>query len=928
VTAPLLQTKLHVPPVRAEGVSRPRLIERLDAGLSRRLTLLSAPAGFGKTTLLSEWIHAQGRATLPLKAAWVSLDEGDNDPARFLAYLIAALQTLEPHLGDGVLEAFQAPQPPSLEALLTSLINEVVARPKGDAESRPHVLALDDYHTIKAQPIHQAVAFLLDHLPPQVHLVIASRSDPPLSLARLRGRGQLTELRVDDLRFTADEAAAFLNEAMGLALSTKEVAALEARTEGWITGLQLAALSLQGRTAEHTARFIDAFTGSNRYVLDYLVEEVLSREPEEIQAFLLQTSILNRLCGSLCDAVLDVREWTLEGGLAQPFVANTFQCPASTRNIQASSQQVLERLEAANLFVVPLDNERCWYRYHRLFADLLRSRLGHEQSLPLHRRACDWYEQNGFVAEAISHALAAGDMNRAAGLIQANGLRMLMNGELTTLLSWLAALPGESICARPWLCIYHAWAFLLTGQLEAVEPRLQHALATSGMQSLTPEMRGHAAAIRAYVAATTGDIPHAIERAHQALELLPEEEGTVRSVVAFTLGGVYLLAGNVAGARQAFAEASSLGRRAGNIHVAVPAICSLAELQAEQGQLHQAAETYQEALRLAVSGGARPLPVAARIYSGLSALLYEWNDLEAAEQHLLISVELGRLWGNADALAGDYGELARVYQAQSRWESAWSTLQEAERLVRDRAVNPLTAVQVAAHRVRLQLAKGDLAAASRWAQEHNLAAHDELDYRREYEHLILASVLIAQNELDQATRLLPRLLKAAESGGRLGRAIEIMALQALAAQAQGDGAEALAALERALSLAQPEGYVRTFVDKGESMAQLLRQAASRGIAPGHVTRLLNDFETGDERRATEETGSTFILPRSPLVEPLSEREMEVLRLVATGLSNREIADQLVIAVSTVKSHTNTIFGKLDVKSRTQAVARAGELGLL
>jgi len=878
MTAPLLATKLHIPATRPETVARPRLIQRLNAGLYRRLTLVSAPAGFGKTTLLSQWLERRNGA-----AAWLSLDEGDNDPARFLGYLVAALQTVNAGIGVGVQAALLSPQPPPLTSLLAALINEIAAAPEADA---PLVLVLDDYHLVQDRQVHDAVAFLLERLPPPpagAHLIIASRTDPPLPLSRLRIRHQLTELRAADLRFTTDEAAAFLNQTMGLALSPQDVAALETRTEGWIAGLQVAALSMQGR--QDTAGFIRAFTGGHRYVLDYLVEEVLQRQPAEVQTFLLQTAILDRLAAPLCNAL-------------------TFR---------DDGQTTLEALERANLFIVPLDDERRWYRYHRLFADLLRAQLGRDAALPLHHRAADWYERHGYTAEAIGHALAAQDTGRAAELVAAHGRQMLVRGELTTLLRWLAALPETAIRARPMLAVYDAWALTLTGQGEKAEGWLESALAAAGDSPALSEVQGHAAAIRAYIAAQRGDTAQTTEQANRALALLPQDELTVRSVVAFTLGATCVMSNDLAGAARAFAEAGRLGQQGGNLHAAVSAVCHLADLQVRQGRLRQAAETYRRALALATGPQGRLLPVAASAHSGLGELLHEWNDLEAAARHLAKGIELGAQWGNVDALCGDHVALARVRLAQRDLAGALASLEEAERLVREQTVHPLAAAQVGAFRAHLWLVEGNLAAAGRWVQDRGLTVESDPATMHGGEALVLARLLMARGKAAAAARWLARLLAWADGSGRLGDTAQVLAMLALA-----DSAQSLAHLERALSLAEAEGYVRLFVDEGPPMAALLRRAAWQGIAADYAGRLLAVFEAG----------AASPPPSGALPEPLSERELEVLRLVAAGLSNREIAGRLVIAVSTVKSHTNSLYGKLNVKNRTQAVARARALGLL
>ncbi len=936
MVAPLLTTKLYIPPIRLGLVSRPRLIERLNAGLDRKLTLISAPAGFGKTTLMSEWVGNCGR---PI--AWVSLDESDNDPVRFLAYFVAALQKVEPNIGEGVLNAFQAPQPPPIESVLTVLINEIVAI------SFPFALVLDDYHLITAQPIHDALTFLLDHLPGNMHLVIATRADPPLPIARLRGRGQLTELRLTDLRFTPDQVTEFLNQVMGLDLSADDVAALASRTEGWIAGLQMAAASMQGQ--EDVAGFIQAFTGSDRYILDYLVEEVLQRQPNHVQTFLLQTAILDRLTGPLCDAVtgrLEIRD-------------------QATTNLQ--SQAILEYLESSNLFIVPLDNERQWYRYHRLFADLLRKRL--HQSQPdlvqtLHRRASAWYEQNGSMAEAIDHALSAGDFERAAHLVEQVAEATLMRSEIATFLGWVEALPDELVRARPLLCIYHAGALLWGSRpLDAIEARLQDAVEADPDGSVT----GKVAAIRALLAALQGEVRHSTELSHRALELLPEESLFLRSVVVGSLGLVHLWSDDLVAATRIFDELARIGQKTGNLMFTVIALRRLARLRTRQGQLYEARALYEQALELAVDRQRRPLPIAGFALIGLGELWREWNDLEAATRHLAEGIKLARKWGESGTIEG-YMTLARVRQALGDEDGAREAIQKAQRLALKTDTTELDDLGVALQQARLWIAQGNLEATLRWVKERGLAlspalpapsaaegsgvegpvlsgvegsdrdagpaaseaSDDLLDYHlRKYEHLVLARVLIKQDQPDEALALLDPLLPRMEQQGRTGLVIEIQVLRALAFQAQGDDAQALAALEQALSLAEPGGYVRIFVDEGPPMARLLYEAAARGIAPTYVGRLLVAFDTSESASEYGSIGATPTHTHSqPLIEPLSEREIEVLQLIAEGLSNREIARKLFLSMSTVKVHTYNIYSKLGVHSRTQAVAKARALGIL
>jgi LuxR family maltose regulon positive regulatory protein len=916
MATPLLQTKLYIPPVRPELVPRPRLIGQLDAGLHRKLTLVSAPAGFGKTTLLSEWVGSCGRPV-----GWVSLDESDNDPARFLAYFVVALQTIETDIGEGVLSAFQAPQPPPMESLLTALVNDIAAIPD------PFVLVLDDYHLITAQPIHDALTFLLDHLPPQMHLVIASRADPPLAVARLRGRGQLTELRQTDLRFTPDEAAAFLNQVMGLELSADDVAALASRTEGWIAGLQMAAVSMQGQ--EDIASFVHAFTGSDRYVLDYLVEEVLQRQPNSVQTFLLQTAILDRLTGSLCDAVMD---WRLEVG---GWKWEGDQRPTANLQPPTSSQQVLEYLEHANLFIVPLDNERQWYRYHRLFADLLRQRLHQAQPdlVPtLHHRASTWHEQNGLMATAIDHALSAGDLERAARLIEQTAEATLMRSEIATFLSWMEMLPDELVRARPLLCVFHSGALLWGSRpLDTIEARLQDAVEADPDGSIS----GEVAAIRALLAAHQGDVRRSTELSHRALELLPEESLFLRSVVAGSLGLAYLWSDDVVAATQTFDELARIGQETGNVMLTVMALRRLARLRRMQGQLHEARALYEQALELAVDRQGRPLPIAGIALIGLGELWREWNDLEAAMRDLTEGIELTSQWSEAGTVEG-YIRVARVRQAQGDKDGAREAIQKAQQLALKTDTTEVDDLSVALHQARLWVAQGNLEVALRWVEERGLdrdvdsaelkESDDLLNYHlRKYEHVVLARLLMAQDRPDEARALLEPLLPRIEQQGRIGMVIEIHVLRALALQAQSDVAQAMTALERALSLAEPGGYVRIFVDEGPPMARLLCQAAARGIAPEYTGRLLAAFPDSEFEPAVSSKTQKL---KPQMVEPLSERELEVLQLIAEGFSNREIAQKLFLSVSTVKVHTYNIYSKLGVHSRTQAVAKARALGVL
>jgi LuxR family maltose regulon positive regulatory protein len=923
MTIPLLTTKLYVPPLRPNLVPRPRLIERLEEGRRQghRLTLISAPAGFGKTTLLSEWIAGEDRLV-----AWLSLDEADNDPVRFWAYVVAALHTVpgfaEADIGEEAVAMFKSSQPVPIEAVLTTLINEVMA--SAPASDVPFLLVLDDLHLIETQPIHQGLAFFLEHLPPQMHLVITTRVDPPLPLARLRARAQMTELRMEDLRFMPDEAAAFLNQAAGLSLSPAVVAALEERMEGWIAGLQMAALALRGRLAlrgplalpgQEVDGFAEALAGGSRYVLDYLLEEVLNREPEHVRVFLLQTSILDRLSGPLCNAV----------------------CLGSkTEAGENDGDTALARLQRANLFIVPLDYEGRWYRYHRLFADLLRKQLVKSQPeiLPaLHRRAGEWYEQNGFPSEAVDHALVAQDVERAARLVERAAPDVLDRGEVSTFVSWLEALSDEAIRSRPWLCVFHAWMLIVGGQEEAIESRLADVKEALEALELPDEevdrIRGYVSSIRAHVAFIRGAVFTTVECAYDALEKLSEADHSMRATTAMILGAAQGFIGDFAAAAQSFEEARAIAQASGNHFSVMLASSALAQLEVVRGHLLKAERIYRDALRL-VEKPVRQWrsPGVGYACVGLAGVLCEWNVLAEAARYAEEGVASCKILGQAEILMPSYVALARVQRARGDINGAIATLQEARQMASE--MSTWSVDTVAIHQARLWLAQGDLDAASRWAQQSRLSVDDALSFHLEAGHLTLARVLIAQGELDRASGLLTRLLEAAESSGRWGSVIEILILQALILYKQAETDQALLALERALSLAEPEGYVRIFADEGESMAALLQEAASQRILPEYVGRLLAASGVSEDWSMEEIRQLPYVPPpiAQPLVDPLSARELEVLRFVAAGLSNPEIAEQLYVSVNTIKAHTKSIYRKLDVHNRTQAVSRARELELL
>lgn len=882
MSAALLSTKLYIPPPRPNAVSRPRLLARLHAGLHGRLTLVSAPAGFGKTTLVSAWVAECGRPV-----AWLSLDAGDNDPTRFLTYLTTALQRVAPDLGAGVLNALRSLPPPSLEALLTALVNELAALPT------PSLLVLDDCHIIESVAVGEALTFLIEHLPSSLHLVIATREDPPLPLARLRARSQLTEMRAADLRFTFDEAVAFLNQAMGLDLSADAITALEARTEGWIAGLQLAAISMQGHEDDR-AMFIDSFTGSHRFVMDYLVEEVLAQQPAAVQTFLLRTSILERMCAPLCEAVVGVGA--------------------------GEGQAMLTWLERVNLFLVPLDNERRWYRYHHLFGDLLRQRLTASLTADntvniavLHHRASQWYEINGLLLEAFQHAVAAHDIDRAAYLIEGDGMPLHFRGAVTPVLTWLAALPVHELDAHPNLWIAYASALLFVGQMARIEPMLQAAEAVLPADPIDAEMRdlvGRIASIRATIAVSQHQAETIVTQANRALEFLHPHNLPVRTATTWALGYAYELQGNRLAALRAYTAAVAAAESIGHFIMHLMSMLGIAHMQEADNQLHQAAASYRVALKLA---GDPPLPAASGAHLGLARLHYAWNDLAVAEEHARQSLHLARQLENTDRFLACEVMLARLLMARGEVAAAWVRLvATAQAAQRPHLIRMLP--EIAAAQVDVLLRQSKVEAAAHLAQRHALP-------------FCQVRVHLAAGDAASALALLDSLRTDAEAKGWQDDLLKVMVLQALAHQAQGETEPALRRLAEALTLAEPGGFIRIFVDEGASMAQLLTMAAAHSVMSGYVCKLLEAFPTS-ALPLSDDRGSDVVPRPSPLPEPLSSRELEILQLIAHGLSNQEIGDRLFLALDTVKGHNRRIFEKLQVQRRTEAVAKARALHLL
>ena len=895
---PLLETKLHSPRPSRGIVSRPRLRERLERREQPALTLVSAPAGFGKTTLVAEWF-ADGPPT-----AWLSLDRSDNDPARFWAYVVAALQTAEPGAGDTARSLLQAPQP-SMDAVVAVLLNDL------HAIAHDLVLVLDDYHVIESTEIHQAVAFLLEHLPPLIHLVLATRGDPALPLAGLRASGKLLEIRATELRFTAEEAAEYLNGAMGLALTDTDIATLEARTEGWIAALQLAALSMQGR--EDIAGFVDGFAGDDRFIIDYLVGEVLELQSDEIRSFLLETSILDRLTGGLCDALTG----------------------------RTGGKATLEYLDRANLFLVPLDDRRSWYRYHHLFADVLRARLldEHPERLPeIHRRASDWHDANGDQSEAIAHAMAGGAFDRAAQLIELTVPTMSQTRQEATLRGWLEALPAGLFDDRPVLSIALVGARMATGDSAGVEPLLQIVeswLEASAATRQPPNgsrepivfnkdeytrLPAQVAVYRAGLALLAGDVAGCTMHAHRVLELVePSDHLRTGSAAAF-LGLAHWTLGDLDEARRRYSDAIGSFVLAGYLPDVLGCSVALADIQITQGRLHDAAETFESGLRhTAQLPGLRG---AADMHAGMSEVLLERNDLDAAARHLEAVRELGEHAGLPQHAYRWRVTTARLRQAQGDLIGALELLEEAEPVYNTDFSPPVR--PIAALKARVHLAQGDVPAAIRWANGRGLAADDELSYVLEFEHITFARTLLARHAADHNTDsigdaigLLGRLRTAAEEGHRTGSAIEILVLLALAHHADHASPAATGALEEALALAEPEGHVRVFLDEGPTMTELLRSTTSRGAVNEHARKVL----------AATRPPDVVAAPRAGLIDELSSRELEVLRILRSDLSGPDIARELLVSLNTLRTHTKNIYAKLGVNNRREAIRRAAELGL-
>ena len=901
----VLSTKYNIPPTGINWVERPHLQEKLDDGLrqGKRLILVCAPAGYGKTTLVGEWVNqkiSSSTANPSARAAWLTCDQEDNDLARFLSYLIAALRLVNPLTGEGLQETFHAFRLPTPETLATLLINDLAEI------SDRLVLVLDDFHTITSQPIHDFLTFLIEHQPPRMCLVLVTRADPALPLARLRGRGQLEEIRQNELSFTPEESAVFLSQTLGVTLTQEQVSTLERRTEGWAAGLQLAALSM--RTTLDIPAFIEAFSGKYEYIADYLTDEVLAQQSETIKSFLLQTSILERLSASLCEAVTG----------------------------EPNAQDILETLRDKNLFLISLDHQKEWYRYHSLFADLLRNRLQQSQSNrmdELHLRASRWYQEKGLFIPAIEYAFAGHDFDQAAALIEQTVEAIFISGQVNTLLRWFEALPVEVKNRHSILWIFDSLACIWGGKSSApVKPFLPDLISIFNANGLMEEVH----TLQAMVAMTEGKLSEAAQLAQIALQALSPERTLFRCLAADTLGMVKTLQCETPAAIRTFEQLSEVASQASYVMFEIIALTHLAGLRLQQGQLHAAAAGYQCALELAVQKLGKRSPVTGNILLGLGEFAREWNDLDRAQLYFFESAEMFAQFSEI-GIPIAYLSIARVKAAQGDWESGQEYLEKARQYAQASKVTRLNDRLVNGLQARFCIMRGQLGPAEQWARESGLIEHSITDIiatsglkaaASEFvntDYLNLARLYLAQYQADAALQVIDPLLAVADTMGYMRRAIQILVLKALALQQKKEVALAVDVLGQALALAEPEGYQRVFLDEGEPIVHLLHQAFKRGYSPIYAKKILAALpQNRPDAAALVEKKSLA----ESLLEPLSEREHEVLVLIAQGLSNPEISLSLHISLSTVKGHTANIYGKLGVNSRTQALSEAARLGIL
>ncbi len=903
---PLLTTKFFIPQLREGYIPRPRLNECLDRGLNGSVTIVSAPAGYGKTTLVSAWV-----AIIDNPVVWLSLDEQDNEITRFLTYLVNSIQQINPKIGVDVLAALDSTQSPQAEILLTLMINGVAAN------ASQFILILDDCHLISNNEVFEALEFLISHKPDEMHVMFIGRVDPQISLSRLRAGGQLTEIRSRDLRFSRMETTAFLNDYMDLDLSIEDITTLEERTEGWIAGLQLVGLSLQQRDDRH--EFIQSFSGGHRHLIDYLGEEVLSHQPEEIRSFLCRSSILDRLNPSLCDATLNI----------------------------ANSSQILYKIEGMNLFLIPLDDERRWFRYHHLFADFLKLCLQNDEPnliSELHRRAAGWYKANWYDREVLGHLLSAGEFEEATRFVEQKALRLLEKSELAQLMNWIAVLPEENVLQHPRLSIYQIWALRLSGgQYDVVENKinmidakleeisgdysiLEHGSIYSDLDDELRNLKTHIYGLRAFQGIYSENLTEAKEMVEKGRALSPDEK-FVSSGLGFAMGWANRLSGNLSAAFDEFYNSSRISKESGNIFMAVSTLCRAAYGLVLGAKLRKAEQVFAEALDIAHLESGKRYPVAGYAYVYLGGIYYEWNELETAKRYVLDGIQLCERVGYIMDQAVGYCYLARINLAEGDIDSAQDACQSAIELSQLMKDYLYLRRWVDDCQVRLWTAQGDFGSLEKWVQRSGMRIEDALDFKRDIDHIILARALLVLSKcrpsssyLEDILTLLSKLEVMAEDAKWYGKLIEILVLQAMALQISKNEEQAILSLEKAISLAQPEGYMRSFVDEGLPMGLLLKSL------------LLNDEDNSFARNLL----ATYDLSQSPdlfssdqaMLEPLSSRELEVMSMLASDLSGPEIADEMYIALSTLRFHTRNIYGKLQVNNRRAAVGKARDLNLI
>ena len=870
----LLETKLHTPLWHSDGLIRPRLLDQLQAGLmeQRKLTLVSAPAGYGKTSLITSWLYS---FTKPTRNIWLSLEKSDSEPVRFLTYWATAWHRISDLQLDTIQDLLDMQQFPPFQTILDEVINPLTQL------KEPGILVLDDYHTISNPIVHEMVEYFVEHQPHQAHLVIITRSDPPLPLARLRARRQMVEIRVNDLRFTEEEASHFFNQSMQLVLEEEDVQSLEMRTEGWAVGLQLAALAL--KNLPNPQNFVKTFRGSHRFVLDYLADEVIRQQRKDVREFLIQTSIMERFNAESCQALTSY----------------------------PNSQDLLSELEQANLFLIPLDDERVWYRYHHLFADFLRTELSKTETEELYKKAALWHEQNEFLVEAVQYAIKSSDLEFLADVID-RGLKKDANwsgGNLTLYADWLDILPPQAFRSRPALGLNASHILYLVGRFDLAEKLIDQTEQTLHALPSSPEkeqMLALASFYRGAIASVRGDSQQAIEKITFAQKWIPQENHLQHARGFFSLGLAYEISGQNELAVQNYLRSSEEAQFSGVLHLAIHALGAAAQVQINQGRLHLAEQACQYAIQIA---GGKRLPPLGLVKSILGSIALERNDLAAAEEFLQEGIAYSRRGGLMDDVIVGLFNLTRIHAFQGRKSNAFKAAQEVNTIIQGFGVERMSML-AAAFTANLQLLIGQEAAAAQWAPEYQ-AVRAELSH--EFADLTLVRVLLKTSDLESIPSILDPLLERGQAQGRIRSCIEVMILMALFHQAEKDTPAAVDWLSHALELAAPEGYVRIFLDEGDVLLDLLPKA--RQAAPELVNAILRSLQT-ESRKS----------PLDQLLEPLSDQEMRVLRLIVAGKTNREIADELVISVGTAKWHVHNVLQKLGVSNRSQAIARARELG--